>query len=135
MVILLFVTTFIIALATASMVVSLFNKPIETILKRIVPAELVAAWARYLRFAIYVVGVGGGVRVWDLEKYLTPQEPYKQIIELTSYRWVLEIYQTIIGTLSSTAIVLLVFFVFALIGVVIVQVFETRAPKVDSGKS
>lgn len=132
MVILLFITTFIIALATAFVVVRIFDHSIETILKRVVTNELTPAWAKYLQFAIYVVGIGGGVRVWELEKYLTAQEPYKQIVELTPYRWVLEIYQTIIGTLSSTALVLLVFFVFALIGVVIVRLFELRAPKAES---
>jgi hypothetical protein len=61
------------------------------------------------------MGIGGGVRVWSFEKYLTLQEPYKEIVPLTSDRWVLEVYETIIGTLQSTAGVLLVFFVFALI--------------------
>ena len=84
------------------------------------------AWTRYLRFAIYVVGIGGGVRVWDFEKYLTLQEPYKEIIQLTSERWILEIYNTVIGTLQSVAMILLIFFVFALIAVVIVRMFEAR---------
>lgn len=132
MVILLFVTTFAIALATALVVVRLFNNSIEKILKRVVTLELMPAWAKYLRFAICVVGIGGGVRVWDLEKYLTAQEPYRQIVELTSYRRVLEIYQTVIGTLSSTALVLLVFFVFALIGVVIVHIFEVGPPRTET---
>jgi hypothetical protein len=57
------------------------------------------------------------------------QEPYRKIIELTPARWVLEIYETIIGTLQSDAILLLVFFVFALIAVVMVRIFETRTAK------
>jgi hypothetical protein len=126
MIILLFITTFIIAFAVASIVVFIFNKPIDGILKRVVPPDISPAWAKYLRFAIYVVGIGGGVRVWDLEKYLTLQEPYTEIVQLTPARWLLEIYQTVIGTLQSTAMVLLVFFVFALIAVVMVRLFETR---------
>jgi hypothetical protein len=90
------------------------------------------AWSRYLKFAIYVVGIGGGVRVWSFEKYLTLQEPYKEIVPLTSDRWVLEIYQTIIGTLQSTVMLLLVFFVFALIALVIVRAFELRKAKTES---
>lgn len=129
MVITLLLTTFLVAFAVASLVVFLFNKPIESILRQVLPAELSPAWAKYLRFAIYVVGIGGGVRVWDLEKYMIAQDPYKVIVELTSERWLLELYQTIIGTLQSTTILLLVFFVFALIAVVIVRLFEPRSPK------
>ena len=129
MIITLLLTTFLVAFAVASLVVFLFNKPIERILRQVLPAELSPAWATYLRFAIYVVGIGGGVRVWDLEKYMIAQDPYKVIVELTSERWLLELYQTIIGTLQSTTILLLVFFVFALIAVVIVRLFEPRTPK------
>jgi hypothetical protein len=128
MIITLFVATFIIAFVVASLVVFIFNRPIDGILKRVVPADLSYAWARYLKFAIYVVGIGGGVRVWDFEKYLI-QEPNKGAVQLTTERWMLELYQTIIGTLQSVAMVLLVFFVFALIAVVLVQIFETRAAK------
>lgn len=129
MIIVLFITTFIIAFAVASVVVFIFNKPIWGILKRVVPVDISYAWAQYLRFAIYVVGIGGGVRVWALEKYLTVQEPYMEIVQLTPARWLLEIYETIIGTLQSAAILLLVFFVFALIAVVLVRIFETRPAK------
>lgn len=134
MVVTLLVSTFVIAFAVASVVVFLFNKPIDGILKRVVPAEISYAWTRYLRFAIYVVGIGGGVQVWSFEKYLTLQEPYKEIVQLTSDRWMLEIYETVIGTLQSAAMVLLVFFVFALIAVVIVRIFETRAAKPETQK-
>ncbi len=129
MIITLLLTTFLVAFAVASLVVFLFNKPIERILCQVLPAELSPAWAKYLRFAIYVVGIGGGVRVWDLEKYMIAQDPYKVIVELTAERWLLELYQTIIGTLQSTTILLLVFFVFALIAVVIVRLFEHGGPK------
>jgi hypothetical protein len=129
MVITLLITTFMVAFAVASLVVVIFNKPINAILKQIVPTELSTAWARYLRFAIYVVGIGGGVRVWDLEKYMTVQDPYHAIVPLNSERWMLELYQTIIGTLQSTTTLLLVFFVFALIAVVIVRIFERQTPR------
>ena len=129
MIITLLVTTFIVAVAVTALVAFFFGKPINEILKRVVPPDLSYAWTRYLRFAIYVVGIGGGVRVWDLEKYITAQEPYNAIVPLTSDRWVLEIYNTIIGALQSVAMVLLVFFIFALIAVVIVRLFEARAPK------
>ncbi len=134
MVVTLLVSTFVIAFAVASVVVFLFNKPIDGILKRVVPAEISYAWTRYLRFAIYVVGIGGGVQVWSFEKYLTLQEPYKEIVQLTSDRWMLEIYETVIGALQGAAMVLLVFFIFALIAVMIVRIFETRAAKPEAQK-
>lgn len=134
MIIALLVITFVIAFAVASIVVFIFTKPVDSIMKRVAPADISQAWTRYLQFAIYVVGIGGGVRVWDFEKYMTLVEPYREIVQLTSNRWTLEIYQTVIGTLQSAAMVLLVFFVFALIAVVIVRVFETRAAKAESPK-
>ena len=134
MIITLLLSTFVIAFAVASIVVFIFNKPIEAILRRVVPVDISYAWTRYLRFAIYVVGIGGGVRVWDFEKYLTLQEPYKEVIQLTSERWILEIYNTVIGTLQSVAMILLIFFVFALIAVVIVRMVEVRTTKTESQK-
>ncbi len=134
MVISLLITAFVIAFVVASIVTFVFTKPIDGMLNRVVPDDIGRPWAKYLKFAIYVMGIGGGVRVWSFEKYLTPQEPYKEIVPLTSDRWVLEIYETIIGTLQSTAGVLLVFFVFALISVVIVRFLEARTAKTESPK-
>lgn len=134
MVVILLVVTFVIAVAVASIVAFAFSRPVDGILKRVVPADISYAWSRYLRFAVYVVGIGGGVRVWDFEKYLTRQDPYRDIVPLTADRWMLEIYQTIIGTLQSVAVVLLVFFVFALVAVVIVRVFEARTAHVDASR-
>ncbi len=129
MVISLLVTTFVIAFVVASIVALIFSKPIDLMLNRVVPGDISRAWARYLKFAIYVVGIGGGVPVFSFEKYLTPQEPYNQIIPLTSDRWLLEVYSSIIGTLQSTVTVLLVFFVFALIAAVIVRFLDARTAK------
>jgi len=53
---------------------------------------------------------------------------------LTTERWLLEIYETVIGTLSSVTIMLLVFFVFALIAYVIVRIFEPRVAKPEDPK-
>ncbi len=129
MIVSLLIATFVVSVAVASLVALLFAKPIDDILNRVVPGDISRAWARYLRFAIYVFGIGGGVRMWDFEKYLTATQPYNTIVPLSTERWVLEIYQTVIGTLQSTAGLLLAFFVAALIAVVIVRFFESRTPK------
>lgn len=122
----LLVVTFVIALATSLVVVRLFRAPIRTILDRVVSPELSGAWHRYLAFAVVVVGVSGGVRIWELEKYITARTRDMEPVVLNADRWVLEVYRTLIGTLQSTAWLLLVFFVFALIAYVIVRGFELR---------
>jgi ABC-type transport system involved in multi-copper enzyme maturation permease subunit len=128
MFLLLLVVGFVVAVAVSFVVVRLFDKPIDAILKRIIADEISSAWLKYLKFAIYVVGVSKGVRVWELERYITPamHDDKARILELTSERWILEIYRTIIETLQGIAWLLLVFFVFALIAYVIVRVFEIR---------
>ena len=126
MFIVLLLVTFVIAVITSFLIVRLFRKSITGILHRIVGEDISGAWWRYLAFAIYVVGVSGGVRVWDLEKYITPRPEDAAAIVLTAERWTLEVYRTVIGTLQSTAWMLLVFFVFALIAYVIVRGQEAR---------
>ena len=49
-----------------------------------------------------------------------------KVVELTTERWVLEVYRTLIGTLQTTAWMLLVFFLFALIAYVVVRIGERR---------
>lgn len=108
----------------------MFASPIDNILKRIITDEISVEWLKYLKFAIYVVGISSGVRIWDLEKYITPvQFEDAEIIELTMNRWVLEVYRTVISTLQGIAWLLLVFFIFALIAYVIVRIFEERDQK------
>ena len=125
----LLVVTFIIAFAVASIVVLFFNKPIQAILQRIIPDEISHAWAKYLKFAIYVVGISGGVRIWELERYISKRHQNEEILVLTAERWVLEVYRTVIGVLQSAAWLLLLFFIFALLAYVIVRVFEMRQAK------
>ena len=118
--------TFAIAMLVSFIVVQIFRKPITTILNKVVTEDISTPWLKYLTFALYVVGVSGGVRVWDLEKYITPRTEETQIIVLNAERWVLEVYRTGIGTLQSIAWMLLVFFVFALIAFVIVRGMEAK---------
>ena len=120
----LLVVTFLIAFVVSFIVTVIFKKPFNAILQRIVEEEIGKAWSRYLTFAIYVVGISTGVRVWDLEKYITPLKEDSEIIVLNLDRWILEVYRTIIGTMQGIAWMLLVFFAFSLIAYVIVRIFE-----------
>ena len=121
----LLIVTFIIALAMSTLVALLFRKPIFKILSRLVTDELAPMWQRYLLFATYVVGISGGVPLWDIEKYVTPDKDGK-LLQLTSDRWIIEVYKSIIGSLQSIAWMLLIFFLFALIAYVVVRGFEGR---------
>jgi|SRR3989339_1620404 len=124
----LLVVTLAVAVVVSFVVVRFFAAPIDGILKRIIADDISNAWLKFLKFAIYVVGISKGVRVWDLERYITPgrNDEKERILQLTSDRWVLEVYRTIIETLQGIAWMLLVFFVFALIAYVIVRVFELK---------
>lgn len=127
--------TLLIALAVSLLVARTFSGPIDRILKRIIADEISDAWLKYLKFAILVVGVSAGVRIYELEKYISPMRWDKEakILSLTSERWVLEIYRTIIETLQGIAWMLLVFFVFALIAYVLVRLGEMRREQNKAG--
>ena len=125
----LLLATFVISFVVSFLVVLFFRKPVSAILERIVAGELGNAWQRYLTFAIYVVGISGGVRIWELERYITAPTEGGQPLVLNAERWTLEVYRTIIGTLQSVAWMLLVFFVFALIAFVVVRAFELKHGK------
>lgn len=126
----LLLVTFAIATLVSVIVARAFARPVDTILRRILADEISAEWRRYLMFALYVVGISSGVRIWDLEKYITrPQTKGGEIVALTSERWILEVYRTVIDTLQGLAWVLLVFFITALLAFVLVRVFELKNHK------
>ena len=118
--------TFIISLIVCSLIARLFSSPVNRIMHRIIPEDISGAWVRYLTFAIYVVGISGGVRIHELERYISAPNTGDIILELTTERWIIEVYRTIIDTMASIAWMLLVFFVFALIAYVIVRVYEFK---------
>lgn len=122
--------TFLISAAVSSIVVRIFGKPIDGILQRIIADPISQAWVKYVKFAVYVVGISSGVRIFELERYITPgQFKDAQVLILTRDRWVLEVYRTIIESLQGIAWLLLVFFAVALVAFVIVRVFELRKAK------
>lgn len=126
MFLILLLITFLVSLTASYVVVRIFEKPIEGILERIIADRISTAWLKYMKFAIYVVGISGGVRIYQLEKYITPRHKEAAPILLNADRWTLEIYRTLISTLQSIAWMFLIFFVFALIAYVIMRVFEIR---------
>jgi hypothetical protein len=133
----LLIVTFVVAVVVAALVVRFFTPPLDRILRRIIADEISSGWLQYLRFAILVVGVSAGVRIYELERYISPEqcENSTRILALTRDRWILEIYRTIIETLEGIAWVLLWFFVVALVAFVIVRVFEIKRARTTDDKS
>ena len=119
--------TFLIALTVTFVVARVFQRPIGAILERIFADKISSAWQRYVTFAIYVVGISGGVRIWDLEKYISPHGPGEAQLMLNRDRWVLEVYRTIVETLQSTGWLLLAFFLITLVAYMIVRIVEKVA--------
>ena len=109
-------------------------QPLHNILTRIIDDPISEAWVRYMKFAILVVGVSAGVRIGELEKYITPWrwDEKAQIVPLTGERWVLEVYRTIIESLQGIAWMLLVFFVVALMAYVVVRLGELKRRRADT---
>ena len=130
----LLLVTFLIATVVSIAVVTFFEKSISKILVRIVSDELAEAWVKYIKFAAYVVGVSGGVRVYSLEQYVSARYEDVRIVELSAETWTLEVYRTLIGTLQALAWVLLVVFIVALIAFVIVRAFELKAERRNASK-
>lgn len=121
--------TFAVSIVVSLVVARMFSPSLDAILKRVIADEISAAWLRYLQFAIVVVGVSAGVRVHELERYISPARFDKDavVLELTDERWVLELYRTVVEALQGIAWLLLVFFVFALIAYVVVRIAEMRS--------
>ncbi len=122
---LLFVT-FTLSIAVSFGVVKTFDKPVASIFKRIIQDQIAVVWQKYITFAAYVVGISGGVRIYQLERYISAPHKDTEVLVLNSERWTLEVYRTIIETLQSLAWMYLVVFIFALIAYVIVRGFELK---------
>jgi hypothetical protein len=133
------IVTFLLALVLSYSVMRLFKNAIDSILARIIQDPISNAWAKYTFFAGLVVGTSSGIRIYDMEKYITPihynttqKEP--MILTLTPERWVLEIYRTIVETLQGLAWMMLVFFMVTLLAYVLIRRNETAKNEILAKK-
>ena len=139
----LLITSLLVSLAIVYLVARAFEAPIRDILEHIVGKELAGAWTRYMKFAMYVVGVSGGVHIGEFYQYLPdgqrypiepmPIEPYRPV--LNAERWALTLVSTAIDTLQALAWLLLFFFLFAMIAYVIIRIWGGRRGQSDRGPS
>ncbi len=120
--------TFLISIVVCNVCVLIFSKPLRMILQRLINEDIYTAWLRYIKFAIYIVGISAGVRINSIEQYINPSQYLEnsKVIPLNYSRLFLEVYRTVIGSLSGIAWLLLIFFVFALLAYVVVKAFEMR---------
>ncbi len=107
-------------------VATLFDRPLRRILERVISDEISGAWVRYVKFAVYVVGISSGVRIWQLDRYITPPEAGEQAVVLTNALWSWELFRTLVGALQGITWMLLVVFLIALVAYVIVRGLEGR---------
>ncbi len=130
----LLLVTFTLSITVSFGVVKTFDNAIASIFSRIIQDQISSVWQKYIKFAAYVVGISGGVRIYQLERYISAPHKDAEVLVLNSERWRLEVYRTIIETLQSLAWMYLVVFIFALIAYVIVRGFELKNQK-SSGNS
>jgi len=130
----LLLVTFGLSVAVSFMVVTIFKKPIHGIFHRIIQDAISSAWQKYITFATYVVGISGGVRIYHLERYITARHKDHEVLTLTTERWTIEVYRTIIETMQSIAWMYLVVFIFALIAYVIAREFELKHSITESNR-
>lgn len=125
----LLIVTFLLASAVSFFAVRTFDKPVASIFSRIIQDSISSVWQKYVTFAAYVVGISGGVRIYELERYISAPHKDSEVLVLNSERWTLEVYRTIIETLQSLAWLYLFVFIVALIAYVIVRSFELKHSK------
>ena len=121
MFVVLLIVTFTIATVASAAVARAFDRPLSGIVARLIPEELAVAWQRYIIFGLFLIGINGGVRIWAFEKYVLPPFGRAEPLVLNADRWALEVYRTLMGTLRSVAGVLLLIFIVALVGYVILR--------------
>lgn len=129
---LLILSNFVIATLTSVVIIYMFSKSINKIMERIINDPINTTWAKYTKFAGLVVGISSGIRIYEMEKYITPltyATDKATILELTTERWFLEIFRTLIETVQGLAWMFFVFFVISLLAYVVVRVSELKYTK------
>ena len=132
MFLILLVAEVIVSLGISWYIVRILSQSIEKILNRITSDETSRAWLKFVKFAIYVAGVSGGMRLTEKDI----EEPSMRIMEIgfagldsRMYMYVvsrlaLEICEAVIGALRGIFWFLAYFFIAAAIAFVIVRVIE-----------
>jgi hypothetical protein len=100
--------SFVSAIVIAACVVTFFSTSIDAALARVIPEEMTPAWSRYVKFALFVVTFAGGMRLSELEAFLTMRTPAGP--PLAAGHGLLEVFKSITGSLIAASGTLLGFF-------------------------
>lgn len=124
----LLIGNFLLATIVSLSVIYIFSNSIQSILARIINDPIHLAWLKYIKFAGMVVGISSGVHTYNIEKYINPDMLDKKqvIVKLTTERFVLEVYSTIVDTLQGLSWMFLIFFVVSLLAYVFVKRSEIK---------
>lgn len=111
MFVVLFLGTFVLALALAATIAWASKELIVGILRHFFASHISVAFGKYLQLAIILVGVTAGTRVHALQEYISAPEINKpgMLAQLTQEFWVMELYRTVVGTLEAILWLLLLF--------------------------
>ncbi len=120
----LFLITFFTSVSVSFLVNKIFAKSIRTILAKLVQEKIAQVFTRYVYFAIYVIGLSGGVNIYSLERYLKKTDPDLPLLTLNADKFFLEIYKTIIETLQSITFLLFFFFLVTLVSYVLIHTLQ-----------
>lgn len=118
-----------IALLTSWLVSRYFDRAIDRILVSLVGAEVADAWHKYILFSLVVVGVSGGVQLFELQKYIPGKSDINPPPPASLMSTVLLLYGTVIETLQSIAWMMFLFFFCGLIAIVITRHLAARRAK------
>ena len=95
-----------VALAASLGAAVLFDRATGAVFVRAFGEEVGRGWRWLVRFAVLVVGVASGVRVYDLERFAEEGRGPR----LNAAQWLLEVYRAALGALESVVWALLLFF-------------------------
>ena len=123
MVVLLFVVSFLFALAVSYDVSKLCRDPVEAIANHFLAKNISAGAAKYLQLAILLVGVSSGTRVRLLEDYISAPAYNKPELaaQLTPELWAIALYHTIVDALLGIAWLLVAFALIAMFVVIAIR--------------
>lgn len=111
-----------IALSISFLIIKIFDKSITGIIKRIIPEDINSGWILYIKLAIYLVGVSGGVNIFRLEETISGRS--QTLFSFSNF--ILELYKTIFDTLKSITWLLLLFFIISLIAYIMIKAAESK---------
>src|SRR5690606_3760608 len=95
-----------VALAASLAAAVLFDRATGAVFVRAFGEEVGRGWRWLVRFAVLVVGVSSGVRLYELERYAEEGRAPR----LNGAEWLLEVYRAAVGALESVVWALLLFF-------------------------